>query len=90
MSDILQTLRPYLEGPISFKAQKQTAGLSLLLLNIGAFVSFAVGFISQDLMLGIYSFVASTVLTLLVVVPPWPAYQGEQLKWLEPKIDILQ
>lgn len=91
MSDIIQGIRPYLEGPISFSAQKRTRDVALLLLNFGAAIAFVSGFATQSLIVGASAFVGVVVFTLLVVVPPWPRYRGEHLQWLEPKVaDILR
>lgn len=91
MSDLLQSIRPYLEGPISFKAQRTTHDVSLLLLNFGAFVSFGVGFVFQSILASVYTFVGVLAVTLLIVVPPWPSFNGDEgLKWHEPKVDILK
>jgi signal peptidase complex subunit 1 len=86
MSDLLNTVRPYIEGPISFQAQKRMRDLSLLMLNVGGLVSFLIGFLAQDVSYTAYSFGVAVLLTLLVVVPPWPMNKGEELKWFEPKV----
>jgi signal peptidase complex subunit 1 len=86
MSDILNAIRPYIEGPISFQAQKRMRVLSLLILNVGGLVSFLIGFFAKDVSYTAYSFGAFVLLTLLVVVPPWPVNKGEELEWFEPKV----
>lgn len=44
--------------------------------------SFNVGYIAQDIVLAVKIGLAGTLLTFLVVVPPWPFFNKNPVKWL--------
>jgi signal peptidase complex subunit 1 len=66
------------------------AGVCFLLRNCPAnayqskIIAFFVGFMAQDIQLSLYIGLAGTVLTFLVVVPPWPFYNKNPEPWLPP------
>ncbi|CDR45634.1 CYFA0S19e01200g1_1 [Cyberlindnera fabianii] len=87
MADILEQVKAAIEGPIDFPSQKWTEDVMTYTLSVGAILSCAVGFLTQRLDVLIYVFVASILLCLLVVVPPWPQYnRSAPVKWLEPQV----
>lgn len=47
-------------------------------------VAFIVGFVSRDVYLTLWVGLAGTLLTALVVIPPWPVYNKHPEKWLVP------
>ena len=47
-------------------------------------VAFLVGFVYEDIHLTLWTGLAGTALTALVVVPPWPAYNKNPESWLVP------
>ncbi|KAK5082998.1 hypothetical protein LTR05_006880 [Lithohypha guttulata] len=45
-------------------------------------VGLAIGFVQQDIHLTMWITLAGTVVTLLVVVPPWPSFNKNPQPWL--------
>lgn len=86
MSEILEEIKKTLVFPIDYPSQERTESLQNALLAIGAALSCITGFYMQSLiwLLAIYGF--SVVLTLIVVLPAYPAYNARKLEWVRPKI----
>lgn len=47
-------------------------------------VASLVGYIFQDIHLSLWAGLAGTLLTALIVIPPWPIYNKHPEKWLIP------
>lgn len=47
-------------------------------------IAFIVGYIQQDIHLTLWLGLAGTLITLLIVVPPYPFYNRNPEKWLDP------
>ncbi|TDZ27620.1 Signal peptidase complex subunit 1 [Colletotrichum spinosum] len=47
-------------------------------------LAFVIGYFLQDIKLAVYVGLIGTVVTLLLVVPPWPFYKGHPVEWLQP------
>ncbi|KAK0370909.1 microsomal signal peptidase 12 kDa subunit [Colletotrichum limetticola] len=85
MSDqILDQVRDIAEGQIDFEGQKLADLLATLLLSASGVLAFIIGYILQDIKLAVYVGLGGTVLTFLLVVPPWPFFKQHPVKWLEP------
>ncbi|GJC90542.1 microsomal signal peptidase 12kDa subunit [Colletotrichum tofieldiae] len=81
---ILDQVRDLAEGQIDFEGQKLADLLATLVLSASGVLSFIIGYLLQDIKLAVYVGLAGTVLTFLLVVPPWPFYKQHPVKWLEP------
>ncbi|KAL3489442.1 microsomal signal peptidase 12 kDa subunit-domain-containing protein [Aspergillus germanicus] len=84
MDDILAPIQDAFEGQIDFHGQRITEVLSTALLVFSGVVAFIIGYIFQDLHLTLWTGLAGTILTGLVVIPPWPFYNNHPEKWLVP------
>ncbi|KAL4789546.1 microsomal signal peptidase 12 kDa subunit-domain-containing protein [Aspergillus venezuelensis] len=84
MDDILAPIQDAFEGQIDFYGQQLTETLSTVLLILSGVVSFFVGYISEDIYLSLWTGLAGTILTGLVVIPAWPFYNKHPEKWLVP------
>ncbi|KAL2809470.1 microsomal signal peptidase 12 kDa subunit-domain-containing protein [Aspergillus granulosus] len=84
MDGILAPIQDAFEGQIDFHGQQITEILSTALLVLSGVIAFLVGYIFQDLHLTLWTGLAGTVLTGLVVIPPWPFYNKHPEKWLAP------
>jgi len=82
MDEILDQLRDVVDAPIDFQGQKLAALINYTLLTTFGFVSFLAGFITENVYYSLYVGLALTVLTMLVVVPPWPFYNKNPVAWL--------
>ncbi|KAJ5232001.1 microsomal signal peptidase subunit SPC12 [Penicillium chermesinum] len=82
MDSLLASLQDALEGQIDFHGQRLTQLLSNVLLIISGVISFIVGFIYEDIHLTLWVGLGGTLLTALVVVPPWPFYNQNPATWL--------
>lgn len=86
MSEIVESLKGILEGPIDYKSQKFTEQLSYKLLIAGAIVSSLVGFFTQDLKNLLIVAVLFVVITLGIILPPYPGYNTQKFEWYSPQI----
>ncbi|KAL4890418.1 putative microsomal signal peptidase subunit SPC12 [Aspergillus ambiguus] len=84
MDDILAPIQDAFEGQIDFHGQRITEILSTALLIISGVVAFFVGYIYQDIHLTLWTGLGGTLITGLVVIPPWPMYNKNPEKWLVP------
>ncbi|KAI5308673.1 hypothetical protein KEM55_005137, partial [Ascosphaera atra] len=67
-----------------FSGQAKADSLSTSLLSISAAISLLLGFLSQDIFITLWTFVASFLLCCLLVVPAWPCYTRDPVQWLLP------
>ncbi|CAN8096882.1 unnamed protein product [Discula destructiva] len=79
---ILDQIRELAEGQIDFEGQKLSETLSTALLSVVGLISFVVGYILQDIKLSLFIALGGTALTFLVVVPAWPFFNKNPVKWL--------
>ncbi|KAI9677637.1 MAG: hypothetical protein M1817_006592 [Caeruleum heppii] len=79
---VLSRVQDLLEGPIDFEGQRQAELLTTLLLAAVGAVAFVVGFVLQDIFLCLYTSLAGTILTFLIIVPPWPFFNRHPIQWL--------
>ncbi|KAL2823985.1 microsomal signal peptidase 12 kDa subunit-domain-containing protein [Aspergillus cavernicola] len=86
MDDILAPIQDAFEGQIDFHGQQTTEILSTALLVVSGVVAFLVGYIFQDLYLTLWTGLAGTLITGLVVIPSWPFYNKHPEKWLGPLV----
>ncbi|PTU17731.1 hypothetical protein P175DRAFT_0504475 [Aspergillus ochraceoroseus IBT 24754] len=85
MDDILAPIQEAFEGQIDFHGQRITEFLSTALLILsGGVLAFLAGYIFQDIYLSLWVGLAGTLVTGLVVVPPWPVYNKNPESWLVP------
>jgi signal peptidase complex subunit 1 len=45
-------------------------------------IAFNVGYILQDIVKCLYVGLGGTLLTFLIIIPPWPFYNKNPVKWL--------
>ncbi|KDE06061.1 hypothetical protein MVLG_03613 [Microbotryum lychnidis-dioicae p1A1 Lamole] len=83
----LDLLYKRMECPIDFVGQERTNMLMQQMLWATGAVSFVVGFAFQSLKLTLLLFAAGYVLTLFTILPPYPAYNQNPVKWLAPALD---
>lgn len=82
MADILDQVRDVVDGQIDFEGQRLSELLANLLLIVSGALSFVVGYFLQDIKLAVYVGLGGTALAFLAVVPPWPIYNKNPVKWL--------
>ncbi|PKY05376.1 microsomal signal peptidase subunit SPC12 [Aspergillus campestris IBT 28561] len=84
MDNILAPIQDAFEGQIDFQGQRITEILSTVLLIITGAIAFVAGYIYQDIHLTLWAGLAGTVVTGLAVIPPWPMYNKNPVKWHVP------
>ncbi|KAI9802861.1 MAG: hypothetical protein M1833_001460 [Piccolia ochrophora] len=83
MADVLPPeVQQILEGQIDFEGQRSAELLTTSLLAASGLVAYIVGLVKQDIYLSLYTGLAGTALTFLIVVPPWPFFNKHPVKWL--------
>ncbi|KAJ9642876.1 hypothetical protein H2201_005822 [Coniosporium apollinis] len=87
---LLESVRDVLEGQIDFEGQRLAELLSTAMLATAGFVSFIVGYMTQNIQLTLWIGLAGAALTLLAVVPPWPFFNKNPIDWLPPQQGISQ
>ncbi|CAM1510319.1 Fc.00g006540.m01.CDS01 [Cosmosporella sp. VM-42] len=80
--EILDQVRDIADGQIDFGGQKLAEQLATVLLVASGWLAFVVGYFLQDIKLAVYVGLAGTVSTFLVVVPPWPFFKRQPVRWL--------
>ncbi len=45
-------------------------------------VAFIVGFVLQDIKLAVFIALGGTALTFVTIIPPWPFFNQNPVKWL--------
>ncbi|ROV90297.1 hypothetical protein VSDG_08128 [Cytospora chrysosperma] len=79
---ILDQVRDIAEGQIDFEGQKLAELLSTVLLSIVGAIAFLVGYVLQDIKLAVYIGLGGTALTFAAIIPPWPFYNKNPVRWL--------
>ncbi|KAH6893582.1 microsomal signal peptidase 12 kDa subunit-domain-containing protein [Thelonectria olida] len=74
--------RDIFEAQIDFEGQKLVELIATFLLIVVGALSFIAGYILQDIKLSLYGGLGGTALTFLIVVPAWPFYNKNPVKWL--------
>ncbi|KAK2785028.1 hypothetical protein FQN52_008750 [Onygenales sp. PD_12] len=82
MDDLLAPLQDIVEAQIDFHGQHIAEILCTVLISVSAIIAFLAGYINQDVHLTLWIGLAGTLLTVLVVVPPWPVYNRHPEPWL--------
>ncbi|KAJ2906204.1 microsomal signal peptidase 12kDa subunit [Zalerion maritima] len=80
--EFLDQIRDVAEGQIDFEGQKLAEQLGTISLIISGFLSFIIGYIQQDIKLALWTGLGGTAATFLLVVPPWPFFNKNPVKWL--------
>jgi signal peptidase complex subunit 1 len=79
---LLEQVRDISEGQIDFEGQRLAELLATALLATVGGIVFIVGFFLQDIKLALYIGLAGTALTFVLIVPPWPFFKRNPVKWL--------
>ncbi|KAG8934712.1 hypothetical protein FRC02_009414 [Tulasnella sp. 418] len=78
-------LNSLIEGKIDFEGQKTTDRWLRYSLVIATAVSFLLGFVLQSQKVTFSVLGVSTLGAALVLLPPWPIYNKNSVKWLPSK-----
>ncbi|KAM7192673.1 putative signal peptidase complex subunit 1 [Naviculisporaceae sp. PSN 640] len=79
---LLDQVRDLAEGQIDFEGQKLAELIANVALILVGTIAFIVGYILQDIKLALFIALGGTALTFVVVIPPWPFYNRNPVKWL--------
>jgi len=82
MEAVLDPIRDLVEGSIDFEGQRIAEIFSTVLLTLTSVIALVTGYMAQDIYLTLGIGLAGVVLTMLVVVPPWPAFNEHPEPWL--------
>jgi len=88
MDAVISQIQDSFEGEIDFEGQRVSEMICNWLLSITATIALALGFFRQDIYLTMWTGLGGTVLTMLAVVPPWPAYNKHPQPWIGSKSQI--
>ncbi|KAL1844044.1 hypothetical protein VTJ49DRAFT_5795 [Mycothermus thermophilus] len=79
---LLDQIRDLFEGQIDFEGQKLVELLINVALSVVGTIALLVGYVLQDIKLAVYIGLIGTAAVFLLVVPPWPFYNRNPVKWL--------
>ncbi|KAL1889795.1 hypothetical protein Sste5346_008653 [Sporothrix stenoceras] len=79
---LLDQIRDVAEGQIDFEGQRLCDTLATILLCAVGAITFVVGYILQDIKLAVYIALGGTALTFVAIIPPWPFFNKNPVKWL--------
>lgn len=88
MDQIAAQINDLLEFPIDFEGQKKVDRIITLFVPVSAIVSVIAGFLTQSLFLLVVTFALTVLVTLVLVLPPWPQYKQNPVKWLQVKYEL--
>ncbi|AMD19261.1 HBR360Cp [Eremothecium sinecaudum] len=80
--EIFSDISRKLALPIDFVSQQYTEKLSYRIILSGTIIACLLGYFTQSLSIGVYTFVEAYLLAILIVVPSYPMYNKHKLKWL--------
>lgn len=76
------------EFPIDFKGQEKADKLAIILVYSSVVIALLAGLLTQNLtiLFGVYA--GSLIVTLAIVVPPYPFYKQNPPQWLQVKYEL--
>jgi len=80
--ELLDKVRDLVEGQIDFDGQRLAELLFTALLSTAGVIAFIAGYYTKNVYNTLYVGLAGTALTFLVVVPPWPFFNKNPVRWL--------
>ncbi|KAH3899026.1 related to Signal peptidase complex subunit SPC1 [Saccharomycodes ludwigii] len=82
-SEWLQELSNKMIFPIDLPSQKYTNRVTHKLLFLSSIISVVLGIIYDSMKTLLYFYGASVLICLILVVPAYPSYNENKLKWVE-------
>jgi len=79
---LLEQVRELVEGQIDFEGQRLSEFFCTSFLVIVGVVAFIVGYVFQSIESTLYIGLGGTALAFLLIVPPWPYFNKNPVKWL--------
>ncbi|KAK9448084.1 microsomal signal peptidase 12kDa subunit [Limtongia smithiae] len=73
-----------IEGSIDFVGQQTADSLSIRVIWVSTVVAFLAGLVTADISVTVYICAFAYSAGFIFVVLPWPFYNRNPLKWLEP------
>ncbi|CAG9318337.1 SPCS1 [Blepharisma stoltei] len=68
-------------GEIDYVGQKKAEYLYKVIILVSCLIGFAISCITKQFMYTGYAAMISTIVSLILVVPPWPWYKKNPLTW---------
>lgn len=79
---LLDQVRDLIDGQIDFQGQSLAEEIGTYSLILAGILSFLIGYIKQDIILALWIGLGGAAVSIILVVPPWPFYNKNPLKWL--------
>lgn len=76
------------EFTIDFKSQDFVDRFINYSLYLAAVISFLIGFVCQNILYTVYSYVSFVVIVGIVTLPSYPVYNKNQVNFLQVKYDL--
>ena len=76
-------LEKFIEFPIDFKGQQLVERISYVLITFGFIISLFFGFALQDITYSFYAFIPLVLLSIIIVLPSYPAYNKNPTVFLK-------
>ncbi|KAJ1972308.1 hypothetical protein H4R35_004748 [Dimargaris xerosporica] len=80
----MTSLSALIEGSIDFQGQVLAEQITQGGIVLSAILAFIAGYVLQSFEILLLSFGGGIVLTLFLVLPPWPVYNRHPVQWLKP------
>ncbi|SLM35726.1 microsomal signal peptidase subunit [Lasallia pustulata] len=80
--ELLKKAQDLFEGQIDFEGQRVAELITTILLSFTGLFAFVAGYIQQNIYITLWVGLGGSVMTFLMVVPPWPIYNDAPEKWL--------
>lgn len=88
MDSIATSIASAFEFPIDFEGQKSAHAQVSRCLSVGVVASILAGVLTNNIFSLLLTFIASLVITAIIVVPSWPAYNKNPVSFLKVKYDL--
>lgn len=82
---MLDCLFKKVDPPIDYVGQELASKLLTMIFIIGYALAISIGYILDDLKYALFITIATTVIAFLFVVPAWPFYRRNPVKFVESK-----
>ncbi|KAL5604675.1 hypothetical protein BROUX41_001974 [Berkeleyomyces rouxiae] len=80
--EFIDRIRDVFDGQIDFKGQPFAELIQNVAMSVFGILAFIYGYVYQDIRAALFIVLGGAIVTLLLVVPPWPMYKRNPVKWL--------
>jgi len=88
MENIADQINSLIEFPIDFAGQKKVDKYVKYSVYLAIPISVFAGLVTDNIVSALIAFAACILVTFVIVLPSWPAYNKNPSTWLQVKYDL--